>query len=118
MTTATCHNWADIPATAVSQQIKRRLISGEKLMMVQVTFEKGAISAVHRHPHEQMTALVSGALEFEIEGQKRVVRAGEVVYLPSNVPHGVVALEETVILDVFSPPREDFLSGDSPDGIK
>ncbi|MBN1991280.1 MAG: cupin domain-containing protein [Anaerolineae bacterium] len=94
----------------MAPQIQRRLVSGEKVMVVQVTLEQGAVVPVHHHPHEQMSCILSGKLEFESNGAKRVVSEGEVVHLPSNVPHGVVALADAVVLDIFSPPREDFLT--------
>jgi quercetin dioxygenase-like cupin family protein len=110
MSQPTYHKWTDLPQTSMAPKIKRRLVSGEKVMVVQVTLEQGAVVPAHHHPHEQMSHILSGQLEFEINGAKRVVIEGEIVYLPSNVPHGVVALVNSVVLDIFSPPREDFLT--------
>lgn len=109
MSEASYYKWTALPETAMGPQIERRLVSGEKVMLVKVTLAKGAAIAEHNHPHEQMTQILSGKLEFEVEGDKRIVGEGEIVHLPSNVPHAVVALEDTVAIDVFSPPREDFL---------
>jgi quercetin dioxygenase-like cupin family protein len=118
MSKAAFHRWADLPQTEMTPQIKRRLISGEKVMMVLLTFDQGAIVAQHKHPHEQITHIVSGSMEFEIDGEKRVLSSGEAAYVPSNVPHGAVLLADTVTLEVFSPPREDFLSGEKADYMK
>lgn len=110
--------WTDLPPTAMAPTINRRLVSGEKIMIVELTLGKGGMVAEHSHPHEQMTHVLSGRLEFEVQGEKRVVGPGEVVHLPSNVPHGAVALEDSVTLEIFSPPREDFLSGQKADYMK
>ncbi|MBI1879234.1 MAG: cupin domain-containing protein [Chloroflexi bacterium] len=114
MTQATFHTWADLPEVALTPQIKRRLVAGEKVMLLNLTIAKDAVVGEHRHPHEQVTCVLSGRLEFEINGEKRVAHSGEVVVLPSNVPHAVVALEDTHVLDIFSPPREDFLTDETP----
>ena len=87
-------------------------------MVVELTLAKGAIVGTHSHPHEQMTHVVSGRLEFDVQGKKRVLGQDEVAHLPPNVPHGAVALEDSVTLEVFSPPREDFLTGDKADYMK
>jgi quercetin dioxygenase-like cupin family protein len=88
---------------------RKILASGGKLMMVEVYFDKGGVGAMHSHPHEQVSYIVNGAFEFNIEGKKDVVKAGDTVYIGSNVPHGVVALEDSLIVDIFTPQREDFL---------
>jgi quercetin dioxygenase-like cupin family protein len=114
MTKATLYKWADLPQTALTPQIGRRLVSGQKVMLVEITLAKGAAVSEHSHPHEQVSHIISGALEFTVNGQRQVVSSGEVLVLPSNVPHAAVALEDTVALDVFSPPREDFLTDETP----
>ena len=88
---------------------RKILARGGKLMMVEVCFEKGGIGVVHTHPHEQISYVHKGSFEFELDGKKEIVRAGDTIYVPSNIPHGVVALEESVIVDIFTPQREDFL---------
>ena len=114
MSEATFYQWSDLPEVALTPQIKRRLIVGEKVMLLELFLTKGAVVHEHFHPHEQVSNVLSGALEFEINGQKRVVRAGEVVVLPSNIPHAVIVLEDCRVLDIFSPPREDFLTDATP----
>ena len=90
--------------------VSRKILArGGNLMMVEVCFEKGGIGAVHTHPHEQISYVHKGSFEFELGGKKEIVRAGDTIYVPSNIPHGVVALEESVIIDIFTPQREDFL---------
>ena len=118
MTEVSYYKWYDLPQTDMTPQIKRRLVSGEKIMIVELSLDKGGIVGEHSHPHEQMTHILSGRLEFEVQGEKRVMGRGEVVHVPPNVPHGAVALEETVTFEVFSPPREDFLSGAKADYMK
>ncbi|WP_134702294.1 cupin domain-containing protein [Ammoniphilus sp. YIM 78166] len=90
--------------------VKRKLMSrGGTLMMTEVTFEKGAVGALHAHPHEQISYIVQGSFEFHLEGQVQIVKKGDSIYVPSNQTHGVTALEEqSIILDVFTPQREEF----------
>lgn len=118
MTTVSYYKWADLPQTAMTPQAGRRLVTGEKVMMVEFTLAKGASVAEHKHPHEQITHVVSGKIEFEVNGARRVMSSGEVVVVPSNVPHAVAVLEDSVTLEIFSPPREDFLSGEKADYMK
>ncbi|MCK4336709.1 MAG: cupin domain-containing protein [Candidatus Aminicenantes bacterium] len=90
--------------------VSRKILArGGKLMTVKVYFKKGGIGAVHTHPHEQISYILKGSFEFELDSKKQIVKAGDTIYMPSNIPHGVVALEEAIIVDVFSPQREDFL---------
>lgn len=90
--------------------VSRKILArGGKLMMVEVCFEKGGIGAVHTHPHEQVSYIIKGAFEFEVAGKKEVIQAGDTVYIEPNIPHGAVALENSTIVDIFTPQREDFL---------
>lgn len=90
---------------------KRKLLGkGGSLMMTEVTFEKDAIGAIHSHPHEQVSYIVQGSFEFNLDGNVQRVAKGDSIYIPSNTLHGVKALEEnSIILDTFTPQREDFL---------
>ena len=81
----------------------------EDMMMCEITFEKGAVGKVHAHPHLQSTYVVKGSFEFTIGGESKVVRAGDSLLMPPDVLHGTVALEDGVLVDVFSPMRSDFL---------
>ncbi|HXF06075.1 MAG TPA: cupin domain-containing protein [Blastocatellia bacterium] len=107
----THYRWEDIPKEPVNQWLHRRMIWGERLMITQVFLKRGCHVPQHQHVHEQITYILEGALKFFVEGQEIIVRAGEVLHIPSNVPHEAVALEDTLDLDVFSPPREDWLAG-------
>ncbi len=104
----------DIPLEKVTDQIDRRLITGDRIMLAHVYLKKGSIVPTHSHENEQFTYILEGALRFwigEDESEEVVVRAGEVLHIPSNVVHKAQALEETLDVDVFSPPRQDWLDG-------
>ena len=90
--------------------LRKHLAAGGRLMAVEVHFEQGAVGAIHQHPNEQVTYVLSGRFEFQENDKKTVIGKGDSVYVESNVPHGVVALETGVLLDVFTPQREDFLA--------
>lgn len=104
--------WETVPLETMSDLISRKIISGEKAMVAQVFLKKDAVVPEHFHESEQITYILKGALKFDIEGREVVVRAGEVLHIPSNVPHRAVALEDTLDLDIFSPIRTDWLSKD------
>jgi quercetin dioxygenase-like cupin family protein len=109
----THHRWTDIPEEQVTAQLSRRLVTGDRMMLAQVYLEKGCIVPRHSHENEQITWILEGALRFWIgaEGEQEiVVRAGEVLHIPSNVPHMAEALERTLDVDIFSPPRQDWLN--------
>ena len=90
--------------------VTRRVIAhGGGMMAVHVSFEKGAVGSIHSHVHEQISYIVSGSFEYFENGERHLLRAGDSYYVPSGAAHGVVALEDSVILDVFTPQREDFL---------
>ncbi len=92
--------------------IRRKVLArGGSLMVVQVAFGAGVSSAPHDHPHEQVSYMVSGRFEWQLGDEKRVLGPGDSVYIPSGVTHGVRALEAAVLVDVFTPQREDFLAG-------
>lgn len=104
----------DVPLEKVTDQIDRRLITGDRIMLAHVYLKKGSIVPTHSHENEQVTYILEGALRFwigEDESEEVVVRAGEVLHIPSNVVHKALALEETLDVDVFSPPRQDWLDG-------
>ncbi len=106
------YRWDDIPQERVTDLLTRRLITGERIMLTHVYLEKGCIVPLHSHENEQFTYILEGALRFWIgeNGEEEViVRAGEVLHIPSNVPHKAEALEYTVDVDIFSPPRQDWL---------
>ncbi len=101
---------SEIEWQQMADGVRRKILSYDKnLMMVRVDFEKGAIGSLHQHPHIQMTNIESGSFEVEIAGVKKVLNAGDVFYVHSNLVHGVVCLEKGVLIDVFNPMREDFI---------
>jgi quercetin dioxygenase-like cupin family protein len=113
-TTARHHRWNDVPREKVNDLLDRRLVTGTRLMLAHVYLKKGCVVPRHSHENEQVTYILEGALQFwlgEDEGETLVVRAGEVLTIPSNLPHKALALEDTLDLDVFSPPRQDWLDG-------
>lgn len=89
--------------------IRKVLAYTDEVMCVENSFKKGAVGALHSHPHTQITYVVSGAFEFEIDGEKKVVRAGDTMLKKNGIVHGCVCVEEGVLLDIFSPMREDFV---------
>lgn len=101
---------AEAPLEDLGNGLKRKVLAyHENLMAVEVYLEKGAEGVVHTHPHEQITYVLKGKFEFNVDGKKRVIEPGDTVYLEANVPHGVICLEEGVLLDIFTPHREDFI---------
>lgn len=107
------YRWEDMPKERVTDALERRLITGDRMMLAHVYLEKGCVVPKHSHENEQLTYILEGALHFwigENGEEERVVRAGEVLVIPSNVPHKAEALEDTLDVDIFSPPREDWLN--------
>lgn len=100
----------EIEFEKVNDTVKRKIVAhGGKVMAVEVYFQKGAVGALHKHFHEQVMYCVKGKVEFELDGEKRIITAGDSVYMIPDSVHGCVALEESILLDVFTPQREDFL---------
>jgi quercetin dioxygenase-like cupin family protein len=109
----THYNWEQMPKEQVSKMLDRRLITGERLMLAHVYLKKGCIVPKHSHHNEQITYILEGELKFWIgEDEEQVVhvKPGEVLHIPPHVPHKAEALEDTVDVDIFDPPREDWLN--------
>jgi quercetin dioxygenase-like cupin family protein len=104
-------SWENVKKEVLNDKISRKVISGEKITMAQIFIAKDGVVPLHHHEHEQFSSVLAGALRFELEGKEMVLRQGEVVHIPSNVPHRVAALEDSLALDVFSPVRTDWLTG-------
>ena len=102
--------WNKVERETLNDMIDREMVVGDKLMLARVFLKKGAHVPQHHHHNEQVTYILEGALKFAIDGREIVVRAGEVLCIPSNMPHEAWALEDTLDLDVFNPPREDWLN--------
>jgi quercetin dioxygenase-like cupin family protein len=104
-------SWETVKKEVLNEKLARKVISGQRITMAQIFLAKDGVVPLHHHESEQISSIVTGAMRFEIEGKEIVLRAGDVLSIPSNVPHRVVALEDSQALDVFSPVRTDWLTG-------
>jgi quercetin dioxygenase-like cupin family protein len=114
MTQTKFFRWDDVPLEKVTDLLDRKLITGDGMMLAHVFLKKGCVVPKHQHVNEQFTYIIDGALKFSIGedgAEEVVVRAGEVLHIPSNVWHSAEALEDTLDMDIFNPPREDWLTG-------
>ena len=103
-------NWENIPFERIAGGIERQMIVGEKLMICRLRFAPFVVTPEHNHPHEQMTIVEKGNVRFFIEGEEKIAKQGDVLSFPSNCWHGATMLEnEVVLIDIFTPVREDFL---------
>jgi quercetin dioxygenase-like cupin family protein len=102
--------WSQVEREHLNPLIDREMVVGQQVMLARVLMKKGAHVPLHQHHNEQVTYILQGALKFAIDGKEIVVNAGEVLCIPPNMPHEAWAREETVDLDVFNPPREDWLN--------
>ena len=106
-------DWTSVPVERIAEGIDRQMVWGDKLMVCRLRIAPGVVTAVHAHPHEQITLVERGRVMFSVEGQPRLASAGDVLHFRSGVRHGATMLDEEVILvDIFTPVREDFLSRD------
>jgi quercetin dioxygenase-like cupin family protein len=111
---ATLYRWEDMPKAELKAGVSRRLVSTERMMLAHVYLEQGSIVPTHAHENEQLTYILEGALRFwlgEDESEVVDVSAGEVLHIPSGLPHRAEALERTLDVDIFCPPRQDWLDG-------
>jgi quercetin dioxygenase-like cupin family protein len=111
---ARLHNWEHIPYEQLNSNISRKLITGSNMMIAHIYLKKGGTVPLHSHHNEQITYVLDGALKFllgEDQAEEIIVHAGEVLVIPPHLPHSAVALEDTLDVDVFNPPREDWLDG-------
>jgi len=102
--------WNTVQREKLNPLIDREMLVGQRLMLARVIMKKGAHVPLHHHHNEQVTYILEGALKFAIDGKEIIVKAGEVLCIPSNMSHEAWALEDTIDLDVFDPPREDWLN--------
>jgi quercetin dioxygenase-like cupin family protein len=102
--------WSTIPLEDLNPLLQRQFVVGEDVMVARVLLKKGCIVPLHSHYNEQLTYILEGALKFWIDGKEIVVHAGEVLTIPRDMPHKAEALEDTVDLDVFNPPRADWIN--------
>ena len=111
---ATLHRWDDMPREALKEGIERRLVSTDRMMIAHVYLDEGAVVPRHEHENEQLTYILEGTLRFWLgddESQVVDVHAGEILHIPSFMPHRAEALEQTLDCDIFCPPRQDWLDG-------
>jgi quercetin dioxygenase-like cupin family protein len=102
--------WKEVETERLNPLLERQLITGQELMLARVLLKKGCVVPEHSHHNEQLTYILEGALKFWIDGKEIVVHAGEVLCIPPHMPHKAEALEDTIDLDVFYPPRQDWLN--------
>jgi len=105
----TTYCWDDIPHEPLNELLSRKIITGERTMLAHIFLKKGCVVPAHSHDNEQMTYIIKGALKFTINGREILLKTGEVMHIPSNVVHEAVAVEDTLDMDVFCPPRQDWL---------
>jgi quercetin dioxygenase-like cupin family protein len=111
---ATRYRWEDLPRETLKPGVERRLVSTDRMMLAHVYFERGCVVPTHAHENEQLTYILEGVLRFWLgddESEVVDVAAGEVLHIPSQLPHGAEALERTLDVDIFCPPRQDWLDG-------
>jgi quercetin dioxygenase-like cupin family protein len=103
--------WENVRKEVLNDKLWRKVVSGEKAMVAQLGISKGCVVPLHHHESEQISVVLQGELKFAMEGREVVVHAGEVLVIPSNVPHSAQAMKDTIGIDVFSPIRHDWLDG-------
>jgi len=113
--TAHLHRWDEIALEKVTEMMSQKIVSGAHQMLAQTYLKQGALVPMHAHPSEQMTYVLQGALKFRVEDEEIIVREGEVLHIPANARHQAEALDDTFQLDIYSPPREDWLRNDDDD---
>src|SRR6202035_6025463 len=107
-----CYNWNQLEDEPLNPLLSRKMIHGRHVTVARITLLKYAVVPTHSHPNEQISMVESGALRFVVAGEERVLRAGDALVIPPDAPHMVEALEDSVAVDLFSPPREDWIRGD------
>jgi quercetin dioxygenase-like cupin family protein len=105
----THHRWTDVTNEQITDSVARRFITGDSVTVGRFELKKGGVVPTHAHGNEQISMVMSGALVFRIDGRETVVKAGELMQIPANVPHEVEVLEDAVAIDVFSPVRQDWI---------
>jgi quercetin dioxygenase-like cupin family protein len=106
------YNWDTVAPEQLNPNINRKMIHGQNLTVARLELRKGGVVAEHSHVNEQVSMILSGALRFKFPGREQIVRAGETLVIPPHEPHGVEVLEDTQVVDIFSPRRQDWIDGD------
>jgi len=104
--------WTQVPSEQMNADLNRKVIHGQNVTIARLELRKGGMVAEHSHINEQVSMVQTGAIKFVSNGREHIVRAGECLTIPPNVPHRVDVLEDSVVVDVFSPAREDWIRGD------
>jgi quercetin dioxygenase-like cupin family protein len=112
MAESALHRWSEIEPEQMNPLVTRQYVTGTKTMLARMVLKKGAHVPRHQHMHEQICHVTAGALEFLLDEGRKIVRAGEILCIPPHAPHAVNALEDSVALDIFNPPRQDWIDGD------
>jgi len=105
-------DWSRLPKEQLNEKFSRKFIHGEKIMVAQIFLKKGCMVPEHSHESEQMALVVTGSLLFQFDAEEKIVVSNQAMSIPSNMKHAVVALEDTLAYDIFSPIRHDWLAGD------
>jgi quercetin dioxygenase-like cupin family protein len=106
------YDWNTVPSEALNPRVQRKVIHTENLTLARITLMQYAVVPEHHHVAEQISMVERGALKFVLAGREVMVRAGEMLHIPSEVPHSVEAIEDSIAVDLFSPRREDWIRGD------
>lgn len=109
---AELYRWDEVPLEQLNPRLQRQIIAGDRVMLTRIYLREGCVVPLHHHENEQLSYIVEGALKFWLgseDGEEIIVRSGEVLHLPSNLPHRALALEDTLDIDIFCPPRQDWL---------
>ena len=109
---------ATLPEERISDKITRRIAAGDQGMMVWWSMKAGAHAQAHKHPHEQIAYMLKGKMDFRLGNERRTCGPGDVVVIPGGVEHEAFFPEDTEVIDIFAPPREDFLAGGTPAYMK
>jgi len=102
--------WDDVPAENLNPLLDRQYVVGDQVMVARLSLKRGCLVPEHSHRHEQISHILSGALQFKIAGEETIVRAGELLFIPPDVPHSAMAIEDSIAIDTFTPPREDWIN--------
>jgi len=103
--------WETVKKEVMNEKFWRKVVSGEKAMVAQIGLSKDCVVPLHHHESEQISVILQGAMKFALEGREVIVRGGELLVIPSNLPHSALAIEDSIVIEVFSPIRHDWLNG-------
>jgi quercetin dioxygenase-like cupin family protein len=111
MPKALLHKWDDIPVQELAPGVRRRFVTASRMTIARFNLARGAVVPTHSHDHEQVSYVVRGTARFVVAGEQTIVRVGEALQIPSWAEHSVEVLEDTEVIDMFSPVRQDWVDG-------